>query len=56
MRLLALIFDWDQTLLDSWSVHRDAIWHAATSLGLDPPREEEAFAFVRGMGPPLSLG
>ena len=40
MSFLALIFDWDQTLLDSWDVHRDAIWHAATTLGLDPPREE----------------
>ena len=40
MRLMALIFDWDQTLLDSWGVHCDAIWYAATILGLDSPPEE----------------
>lgn len=35
-----IIFDWDQTLLDSWSVHRDALQHAARAQGVEPPDEK----------------
>ena len=40
MPITTLIFDWDQTLVNSWGVHRDAIQHAARSLGLDVPSEQ----------------
>jgi phosphoglycolate phosphatase len=33
----AIVFDWDQTLWDSWDLHHGAIAHAARSLGLPEP-------------------
>ena len=35
--LRGFVFDWDQTLWDSWDLHHDAIAHAARSLGLPEP-------------------
>ncbi len=48
MELRALIFDWDQTLLDSWGVHRDAIRRVAGSAGLEIPSEEEIIGTFTG--------
>ncbi|MBI2873138.1 MAG: HAD family hydrolase [Chloroflexi bacterium] len=41
MAIKLLVFDWDQTLLDSFAVHRDALRYAAHCLGLPVPTEEE---------------
>ena len=35
MRLV--VFDWDQTLWDSWDLHRESIWHIADLLGVARP-------------------
>lgn len=37
MHITAIIFDWDQTLIDSWGVHRDALQHTARSLNVPQP-------------------
>ena len=36
-----IVFDWDQTLWNSWDLHVTGVWHAADSLGLPRPPVEE---------------
>ena len=36
-----IVFDWDQTLWNSWDLHVAGIWHAADSLGLPRPPADE---------------
>ena len=44
MSLSLLVFDWDQTLWDSWEVHWRAIDHAAQGIGATTPTEREIVA------------
>ena len=36
-----IVFDWDQTLWNSWELHVAGVWHAADLLGLPRPTERE---------------
>lgn len=36
-----IVFDWDQTLWNSWDLHVAGVWHAADLLGLSRPTERE---------------
>ena len=36
-----IVFDWDQTLWNSWDLHVTGVWHAADKLGLPRPPVEE---------------
>ena len=36
-----IVFDWDQTLWNSWDLHVAGVWHAADTLGLSRPPVEE---------------
>lgn len=47
-RPLAIIFDWDNTLIDSWHAIMDAQNHTLTRFGLDPWTFEETRERVRG--------
>ena len=44
----AIIFDWDNTLIDSWYAISDAQNHTLTAFGLEPWTLEETTARVRG--------
>ena len=44
----AVLFDWDNTLIDSWEAIHDAQNHALTHFGLEPWSREEIRARVRG--------
>jgi len=44
----AVVFDWDQTVLDSWDVHQSAIEHAARSVGLPVPSYKSIVASFTG--------
>ena len=35
-----IVFDWDQTLWNSWDLHLQCMWHAADALGLPRPSAE----------------
>ena len=43
-RISLLVFDWDQTLWDSWEVHWRAIDHAARGIGATTPTKQEIVA------------
>ena len=50
-----IIFDWDQTLWNSWNFHVKTIGRTASSMGVEPPSEEEVASsfivpFVRHVG------
>ena len=50
-----VVFDWDQTLWNSWNFHVKTIGRTAASLGVEPPSEEQVAAsfigpFVRHVG------
>lgn len=44
----AVVFDWDNTLIDSWSAIHDAQNHTLTAFGLEPWTLEEILQRVRG--------
>ena len=44
----AILFDWDNTLIDSWGAIQDAQNHTLVSFGLEPWSLEETKARVRG--------
>lgn len=48
VRPRAVLFDWDNTLIDSWAAIQDAQNHALTSFGLEPWTLEETRVRVRG--------
>ncbi|MCE2465182.1 MAG: HAD family hydrolase [Dehalococcoidia bacterium] len=50
-----IVFDWDQTLWNSWNFHVKTIGRTAASLGVEPPSEEQVAAsfivpFVKHVG------
>lgn len=45
MRPRLLVFDWDLTLWDSWTVHREALRHALQAVGHPEPPEEEVVRY-----------
>jgi phosphoglycolate phosphatase len=47
-RPAAVIFDWDNTLIDSWLTIHDAQNHTLTAFGLEPWTLEETLQRVRG--------
>ena len=49
MDLKAIVFDWDQTLWDSWAVHQGGIEYAAQSVGLPKPSKERIVATFKGV-------
>ena len=49
MDLKAIVFDWDQTLWDSWAVHQGGIEYAAECVGLPKPSKERIIATFRGV-------
>ncbi len=44
----AVVFDLDHTLLDSWKVHREAIYYAAGKVGAPCPDEPTIVAHIAG--------
>lgn len=44
----AILFDWDNTLVDSWAAIQDAQNHTLTAFGLEPWTLEETRQRVRG--------
>jgi phosphoglycolate phosphatase len=44
----AILFDWDNTLIDSWGAIQDAQNHTLVAFGLEPWSLEETMARVRG--------
>jgi phosphoglycolate phosphatase len=48
MRPKAILFDWDNTLVDSWTAIHDAQNHTLIAFGLEPWTIEETRARVRG--------
>ena len=44
----AVIFDWDQTLWDSWTLHLNAIKHAASFVGHAPPSTQRVLDTFSG--------
>ncbi len=48
VRPRAILFDWDNTLIDSWAAIQDAQNHTLLAFGLEPWSLEETMARVRG--------
>lgn len=49
-----VVFDWDQTLWDSWELHCRCVDYAAHRLGVEPPpREAVRRTFLQGFDPGL---
>jgi pyrophosphatase PpaX len=44
----AVVFDLDHTLLDSWQVHREAVYYAADKVGVPRPSEPMIVAHIAG--------
>ncbi|MFQ5860307.1 MAG: HAD family hydrolase [Dehalococcoidia bacterium] len=44
-----VVFDWDQTLWNSWPLHRETVWHTADRLGIPRPSVKSMLSYPSGV-------